>query len=169
MRARETSRLLTVPTSNQAFTVFRTILVPIDFSHASEAALQCAATLAQQNNATLTLLHIIDVSTPVRLGDANSFMQQLWQDAASRIAQLAWSLTGRVNAHTRLAEGLPWEAIVRSSAEFDLLVLGENRNHKHTLFSTHTFRRVVQHACCPVLVVHESEVKPVSFSPSVDC
>ncbi|HEV2208882.1 MAG TPA: universal stress protein [Verrucomicrobiae bacterium] len=165
MPAVEISRHLTVPTSTEAFTVFRRILVPMDFSQASDAALQCAVTLALQSSATLTLLHVIDVSTQVSSGDAHSFMQQLWQDGATRIAQLARSLTGRVEAHTKLAEGLPWEAIVRSSAEFDLLVLGEKRNHKHNLFSTHTFRRVVEHACCPVLVVHESEVKPeLSFS-----
>src|SRR5579872_719057 len=55
--------------------LIRRILVPTDFSPASEEALSRAVALAHQFHAALTLLHIIDVSKQSPLGTADEFME----------------------------------------------------------------------------------------------
>jgi len=135
------------------------ILVPTDFSAASSMAVERAVAIANQCNATLTILHVIDINAqaePDRCGSAEALMKHLWGEGSARMGQLAWSLCGRVEAQTAVQEGLPWEEIVERSRDFDLVLLGENRARKRwNFFSKRTARRVLENAACPVMLVRD--------------
>jgi len=132
----------------------RRILVPTDFSAESDEAVSQALTLANQFNASLTLLHVIDVSTPSPMGEAGDFMNELWQQGSARIGRLACRISGGADAQMMLAEGLPWEVIVEKSCDFDLVVVARHRSRAFgSFFSQDTAQRVVEHSVCPVMVV----------------
>jgi len=131
-----------------------TILVPTDFSFASARAVEQAVALANQCEAALTILHVIDVNAPATVGTAAELVRVLWEAGSARMAELAWSLSGKVQAHTRLTEGLPWEVIVEQSRRSDLIVMARHQGRNHWKpFSRHTARQVLDKATCPVLVV----------------
>ena len=138
----------------------RKILVPTDYSRASAKAILRAVAMANQFEAALTILHVIDVNAQGQPGTAKEFMNRLWEDASTQIAQLACSLNGHVEAQTILAEGIPWEVICEKSCEFDLLVMAKDqRGRCWSLFSKHTARRVIENSLCPVMVVREQDRK----------
>ncbi|HWX22669.1 MAG TPA: universal stress protein [Candidatus Binatia bacterium] len=137
------------------------ILVPSDFSPRSAKALERAIALARQFDATLTILHVIDINPPAAFthsGTAEDLMKQLWVTGASELSRLEESLRkNQTKVQTLLVEGLPAEAIVENSAAFDLLVISEPRSKSTwNLFSRHTARRVVEQAECPVVVVDQT-------------
>lgn len=134
----------------------RNILVPTDYSAVSDKAIQRAVIIANQCDAAITILHVIDINAQAELGTAQNLMERLWSDASRRMANLAFSLTGQVHAKTMLTEGLPWEVITEKSGEFDLVVLAKaQRATNWSLFSKHTASRVIKNATCPVMVVRE--------------
>jgi nucleotide-binding universal stress UspA family protein len=132
----------------------RRILVATNFSPGATKAVDCAAAMANQCNAGLTILHVININHPVQAGTAEDLMKHLWSEGSTQLGQLAWSLSNTVNAETMLAEGLPWEIMVQKSRDFDLLVLSQNPSPTgKRLFSQHTTQRVVENSCCPVMVI----------------
>lgn len=137
------------------------ILVPTDFSLCSAEAVVRAAELARHHNATLTILHVIDINTPASLthcGTAEELMKELWATGIFGLGRLTKSLEpNQTETRTRILEGLPAEAIVENSSGFDLLVIGQRRSRPAwNFFSRHTARCVIAQAKCPVLVVDES-------------
>jgi nucleotide-binding universal stress UspA family protein len=132
------------------------ILVATDFSRASARALEFAVNLAQQWEAELTLLHVIDINAQLAGGEslpAALLMSSLWRRGFEKMSRLVFSLGGRVPAQTAIEEGLPWETIAESSADFDLVVIGRTCGKKHwNLFSHQTVQRVLENATCPVMV-----------------
>jgi nucleotide-binding universal stress UspA family protein len=133
------------------------VLVATDFSPSGREAVECAVAIANQCGAVLTVLHVIDVNAqagPGESGKADRLMKRLWDESSSRMGQLAWSLSGRVEARTVVQEGLPWDEIVEMSRDHDLVVLGKSQAKRGwKLFSPHTSRRVIDQAACPVMVV----------------
>ena len=140
----------------------RKILVPIDFSPESMEVVAQAVALARRHAATLTLLHVIDITPPeaqTYCGPANSMMKQLWTSGREQLLRLAESLEQQgVQTRTLILEGLPAEVIIDSSAGFDTLVIGQHRRTSAwNLFARHTARRVINHAHCPVLVASQKQ------------
>ncbi len=134
------------------------ILVPTDFSPASAKALELAAALANQCNATVTILHVVDISAQGAYGTAEELMRQAWHNGATQLGQLAWAYSGTVQAQTLLAEGVPWDVIVEKSHDFDLLVIGRPRSKgMWSLFSHHTAKGVADKAACPVILVNQED------------
>ena len=132
----------------------RRILVPVDFSPASAKAVESAMTIANQFNAVLTILHVVDINARIQAEDSESFLTRLWCESASRLHDLGRSLSGQAEARTMIEQGLPWETIVEKSHDFDLVVLGKDKARKRwNLFSRHTAQRVIECAACPVMVV----------------
>jgi nucleotide-binding universal stress UspA family protein len=135
------------------------VLVATDFSPSSTKAVEQAVAIANQCDARLTILHVVDINAqaaPGRSGTAADLMKDLWAEAFAQMGQMALSLCGKVEAETAMQEGLPWEEIVNKTREFDLLVLGKNRiKTDQRLFSHHTVQRVIRNAACPVMVVHD--------------
>ena len=142
------------PPFTEAEKLIKRILVPTVFSPACEKAVARAVVLANQCEASVTILHVVDVNAQADAENAHELMERLWNQASAAIGRLAWSLRGQMQVQTILEEGLAWDAIVEKSREFDLLILGVCRK-RHGLFSQHTFERVIERANCPVMVIHE--------------
>ena len=125
-----------------------------DFSHSSARAVERAIRLADDYDAALTVLHVIDIGWQAGSGAAKELMKELWHESSTQMAQLAWSMCGQLEAQTTIEEGLPWEQILVKSRDFDLIVLGKSRPKAGwKLFCQRTVKRVVENALCPVMVV----------------
>ena len=137
----------------------RKILLATDFSSASTQAIEFAVTLAQQRDAELTVLHVIDINAQSAEGEslpAAQLMSRLWQKGFEGMQRLALALGGRVQAHTVVEEGLPWEIITEKSRDFDVVIIGRTCGKKRwKLFAHQTAQRVLQNAACPVIFAPE--------------
>jgi nucleotide-binding universal stress UspA family protein len=134
------------------------ILVPTDFSPASEKTISFAAEFAAHCGARLTVLHVVDINSPqasAHAGNAESLMDRLWKEGVARMASLADELSRqKILAETILVEGLPWEQISNYSKGFDLTVLTRTPvRRRWGFFSRHTARRCIESLACPVLEV----------------
>jgi nucleotide-binding universal stress UspA family protein len=143
----------------------RHILVPLDFSEASEKALRYAVSFAEQADAKITLLHVCPVPyfpaepgglPPVAPADEPSIetTDALLHTDAQRLIP-----TGMCE-RTLLRSGTASDEICRVAGEFeiDLIVIATHgRAALKRLLLGSTAELVVRHAPCPVLVVRERE------------
>jgi nucleotide-binding universal stress UspA family protein len=139
------------------------ILVPVDFSDASQKALEHAAELARAFGATIDVLHVWEAPRylPPELVIAGPSPQQTLaelsrtraeaelRDLVSRSSEIS-SLIGEV----RNEEGIPAAKIVEMSAGYDLIVMGSHgRTGVRRLMLGSVAERVVRHAKVRVLSV----------------
>ncbi len=144
------------------------IMVPTDFSAASDAALAYARVLAGQMGASIHLVHIFDdaFTSGAFVGDGTVMMpvelrQRLEQSAreelASRHAGHAGTLPG---SSTVFLMGAPAKRIVEHARKTgaDLIVMGTHgRTGLGHLLLGSIAERVVRTATCPVLTTRETE------------
>jgi nucleotide-binding universal stress UspA family protein len=142
------------------------ILVPTDFSECANLAVDYGAAVAEQFQADLLLLNVVDdyfVLTPegqLMLPDRNEYLRDLQALAHQELAKLPahCTSTSRVARHTVV--GRPHEVIVRFAKEqqIDLIVIGSHgrRGLSHLLLGS-VAERVVRIAGCPVLTVRPDQ------------
>jgi nucleotide-binding universal stress UspA family protein len=149
------------------------VLVPIDFSATADRALAYAIALAQQLQARLTLLHVLDM-TPLAMGDMDTGMPVSALDALETEAQhlLQASLDRVQHAGLQgdrlLVQGSPAQAIVDMAGEqgVDLILMGTHgRTGLAHVFLGSVAEHVVRQGPCPVLVVRRA---PDTSAPSED-
>jgi universal stress protein A len=140
----------------------RTILVPLDFSDASEKALAYAVPLARQFGAHITLLYVSDAQLhcnefaylPIEETAVEWAAQKRLQEIAGRMVPP--DLLGK----TEMRSGVPFDEVVAVAKELHAdLIIVNTRGYtglKHVLLGS-TAERIVRHAPCPVLVVRERE------------
>lgn len=139
----------------------RTILVPIDFSDPSRAALGKARELAEHWGAALRLLHAYSPPSGLPPGFAMDpdFEAKVAQAAEHALRDLAreCGAASNVRVTVEVARGGPVEAIVAQARGADLVVMG---THGRTGLAQARLgsvaERVVRTAPCPVLTVHSS-------------
>jgi nucleotide-binding universal stress UspA family protein len=138
----------------------RSILVPLDYSDASWAALNHAIPVARLMGAKITLLNVCEAQLC-----ATEFAHLPEEEASMRIASTEKL---RALAHTRIPaellkdivirRGVAFEEIINAAAvlEVDLIVINTRGNIglKHAFLGS-TTEHVVRHAPCPVLVIRE--------------
>ena len=148
--------------------LYKTILCPVDFSAASIRALEYALSLAQEANARLILLHVIEDV----LGEAGAqtfghlsvseFYHQMEQDAVTRLRAVVpddarvWS-----RPEERVVTGRPYQEILKVVAEerVGLVVMGvQGKGVVNRLVFGSTAHRVIREAGCPVLTLHSGTV-----------
>ena len=157
-----------------AESLFRKILVPIDFSPCSEEAFRVALTLAKTFQAELLLLHVIDTSalaTFNQLGllavpsDAPGQKRRLHHHARLNVRRWLESEAAKGVAVTRIVlEGGPFVEIAKTARmeKVDLVVMGSyggSSGNVDKIFFGSTAEKVVRTAGCPVLTV------PLSTKP----
>ncbi len=139
------------------------ILVPIDFSEASEKALRYAGRFREQFGSKITLLHVIQPMVyPADFGYPPTIVDTLDQAVRSqtevRLNELAGEGATRVDTLIRV--GQPYFEIVAAAKDLDVDLIIINTHGrtglKHALLGS-TAERVVRHAPCPVLTVRERE------------
>ncbi len=140
----------------------KTILCPLDFSDASLRALEFAMSLAQESDATLILMHVVDWAAETWA--AGTHGAALADYTSARKAEAERLLRDAIPEPARewcqpeilVVEGKPWRQILRVAGErhADLVVLGVlGRGAVDlTLFGS-TTHHVVREAPCPVLTV----------------
>jgi universal stress protein A len=137
------------------------ILVAVDFSDYSRAALNYAAFLAESFGAKLTLVHAVepyvypeDLSAGFTLEEIDERWMQKQQEKLETLKQ---TIKNGIPAKVIVTMGTAWNRIVglAKSCCADLIVVGTHGRTglKHVLLGS-TAERVVRHATCPVLVVH---------------
>jgi universal stress protein A len=144
---------------------FRKILVPIDFSDHSSAALDLAIDLAKTHGATLHLLHCYPIDpgaiSPYGIVLPEGFDRDVREAAGRELARWA-DRAGAANVavEQHLSSMFPAEVIARTADELgaDLIVMGTRglSGLKHVLLGS-IAERVLRIAHCPVLTVKATE------------
>lgn len=159
-----TCPVLTVPprTASMSRLPFKRLLCPVDFSEPSLAALNFAFSLAQQNEAELTILHVFDWLTedepltnrPISVPE---YRGELEQDLTRQLQLLVPnSVWDWCRPSTQTAHGKAYREILRVAAEHDadLIVMGvHGRNALDLMMFGSTTNQVVRRATCPVLTL----------------
>jgi nucleotide-binding universal stress UspA family protein len=152
---------------------FRRILCGIDFSDCSLAALEYALSVAEEADAQLMLVHVIETwshfnALPPQV--ASTLAQINAEEEAGAAARLQALVPESVRPFCAIGTAVTrghhgWTEIVRLALErdADLIVLGA---HGHgavdrALFGS-TTHRVLRHASCPVLTVRRTHPRVVS-------
>jgi nucleotide-binding universal stress UspA family protein len=138
----------------------RTILVPVDFSESSAAALEAAIELAQRFHAKLHLIHAIQLHTaiyPYGLIIGEDMERKILDTARDRVEEWCQRASSAdVPAEASVSSGVAVDAILdlASSLPADLIVMGTRGlgGLKHVLLGS-VADRTIRLAPCPVLTV----------------
>lgn len=138
---------------------FKNILVPVDFSEHSLAALETAGTLAQQVGGSLILLYVLPPMV-VMQGEMGPLVIPPDPDRREAIEKELNAVKSKVPAGVPIEvvihEGHPWPGICDTAhdRQADLIVLASHgyTGLKRMLLGS-TAEQVVRHAHCPVMVV----------------
>jgi len=148
--------------------LFKTILVPVDFSPCSNEAFRVACQVARLCGASLLVLHVIDTSALAafnRLGllavpsDAAAQRRRLRHHARLHVRRLLESAEAKDVTVTRMiVEGAPFVEIAKFArmGKVDLVVMGSYGGRSGSvdkIFFGSTAEKVVRTAGCPVLTV----------------
>jgi universal stress protein A len=145
------------------------ILVPLDFSTSSRRALDYAAGVARQFDASLHLVHVCEVPT-MMTGSMDAYAiaytdwsQRLGEEAERELVKIVASVKAR-KVTTEVLFGNAARAIVEAAETnaADLIVMG---THGHGavmhLMMGNVAERVVRTAPCPVMTVREPREREV--------
>lgn len=145
----------------------KNILLPTDFSDTSEVALKYARAFADEFNASLHILHILEdpLLYPATMEwyptPTVNYREEMEKAARDRLAGLLNEHKGaEVRAQLALRWGSPFVEIVRyaKSENIDLIVMGSHGLGPigHMLMGS-VAEKVVRKAPCPVLIVRHPE------------
>lgn len=139
--------------------VFKKIICPIDFSRGSLEGLKFALSLAQENDACLTLLHVIERpeyepagDDPFSVPESLQYIAGFASDRLTAVVPVAAASWCRLEKMVLV--GKPYREILRVAAErkADLIVMGVlGRNPVDLALFGSTTQHVVRSAGCPVL------------------
>ena len=135
------------------------IVVGVDGSKASEAALQWAYREAAMAHAELEVLHAWEYPYPVAEPNPTGPRHRMQQHALEELDRSTIALKhlgnrNGVKVQARLAEGSTAKVLLDASADADLIVVGSRgRGGFASLMLGSVSRTIVQHALCPVAVI----------------
>lgn len=141
------------------------ILVPTDFSHYSDKALQKALDIAQETEGQITLLHVISQEFKECMSDycfSADELERLRKGLLESSEEYLKTQLGKISSSqadkitTAVRQGVPYEEILhyQSENDFDLIVIashGRTGIAKYLMGSVAA--KVVNGAKCEVLVV----------------
>jgi nucleotide-binding universal stress UspA family protein len=150
--------------------LFRRILCAADLSEASRRTVDLALSLAEENEAEVTLFHVIE-SLPGETGarlylavpEIGPLRRDLERKALGQLRRMV-EVEDRdfCEVKERVTTGSAWREILKLAGEIgaDLIVMGA---HAHgpigRLFFGSTSSHVVRQAACPVLIVRETPTR----------
>jgi nucleotide-binding universal stress UspA family protein len=145
---------------------FTKIIVPVDFSPHSDAAIRIAADLSRKYEASVTLVHVYE---PVAYALPEGYVLYTADQLASLLSTFEQRLAaareiaqreGTISPDTKLLQGSAGSEIVDYAQKngFDLIVMGTHGRTglKHALMGS-VAEKVLRRAHCPVLTVRASE------------
>jgi nucleotide-binding universal stress UspA family protein len=147
---------------------FKRIVCAIDFSDCSMHALHYAMSLAQEADARLTVVHVIELPPDVPREahetvpgprDLQGYIAMVEEDSRARLKDaVPDSVRAYCAVDTVLAKGKPYREILRVAEEHhaDLLVVGvHGRGVVDRLLFGSTAQHLVRQASCPVLTLRK--------------
>ncbi len=143
----------------------KSILVPVDFSEPSDAALATAVELAKQYNATLTIVHVFDLPPAYAGMDVPpmDLMAPMVEAARKELdAKLAEVRASLPSAQIVMGQGAPWREILAAAEDThaDLIVVGTHgRGGIKRVVLGSVAERVVRHSPVPVLTIRPRATK----------
>jgi nucleotide-binding universal stress UspA family protein len=142
---------------------FKKMLCAIDFSDCSMNALNFAMSLAQEADAHLTVLNVVELPAdaherlPHFSPGVRQYLTELEEEHRQRLQTVVPdSVRAYCSVETMMVPGKPYREIQRVAAEqhSDLIVIGiHGRNVADLLFFGSTAQHVVRQATCPVLTL----------------
>lgn len=136
----------------------RRILVPIDFSAGSDAALEMATSLARDSGGSLVLVHVEIIPLSAAGGEYLYAMPEPpTEELLAKLDAVAVP-DSHVPVERRLLAGDPADAIVRlaQTEDVDMIVMGTHgRRGLSRLLMGSVAETVVRAAPCPVLTVKQ--------------
>jgi universal stress protein A len=145
--------------------MFKRILVPMDFSPPSDAALEYARSVAARYGSSLHLLHVAEdpyrafYSAEVFVPEIEGLREEILSDTDKRLKdRMRPSDVTELHATAQSIIGTPAGSIVEYAArhDIDLIVMGTHgRGGMAHLLMGSVAERVVRTAPCPVLTVRE--------------
>lgn len=158
---RATCPVMTVPprARSTARLPFAHVLCTLDFSPSSEAALELAFSIAQEADAELSLLHVLEWANDQPLSQLKYIAPEYHacreQDARARLAQLVPdAVRDWCTPTVHVAHGKPHEEILAFAGrqQADVIIMGvQGRNAVDVMLFGSTTNQVVRRATCPVL------------------
>jgi len=145
----------------------KTILVPTDFSDASEAALNYGKAMAEAFGASLHLVHVMEDllaqawAAEVYVASMPQLREEIDKESRQRLASmLTDEERRRYRVETALLAGNPFVEIVRYAKAHDvgLIVMGTHGRGPiaHMLLGS-VAEKVVRKSPCPVLTVRDAQ------------
>lgn len=129
--------------------IIKRIVVPTDFSEASDRAVEYAAALGRRVGASVYLMHVLK-------------NQGHYHVARARLGALADRLTkGVPHVALEVRDGDPAVSVAQAALHYgaDLVVMATHaRTGLAHLLSGSVAERLIRIACCPVLVLRDTEV-----------
>lgn len=153
----------------------RRILVPVDFSPCSRAALEYAVMLAVRMDAAVDVLHVweppsyvpIDTAlATIGTGSPQSLVQMAHAEANEDLAGLLAALDKRslTDMGRRVVSGDPVDVILETAGAgpYDLVVMGTHGRTgiRHLLMGS-VAERVLRRAPCPVITLRDPRPEPL--------
>lgn len=144
---------------------FRRVVCGVDFSECSMRALEYAMSMAQEANAQLTVLHVIepiptipaDASIYAGATSVREYIAAAEEEGRERLRRaIPESVRGFCQLETAQSVGEPYREILRIATEqaADLIVLGvHGRGAVNLMVFGSTTQHVVREAACPVLTL----------------
>ena len=157
--------------------MFNRILVPMDFSEPSDAALKYARRVATRFGGSLHLLHVAEdpyrplYSAEVYVPVMEGLREEILTDALKRLKnRLRSSDLRELGATAEAIIGLPARSIVEYAGahNIDLIVMGTHgRGGMSHLLMGSVAERVVRTAGCPVLTVRHARDVAAELPPGL--
>lgn len=145
--------------------MIKTILVPVDGSENSQSALAYAIYLASQCNASIRLLHAVNLNSALALTAGQTkghypFLKEV-QDALEEqgkrvLDEAAAKIPSAVHHNLTLETGAPGQLILACAAQYkaDVIVMGSRGlGPVKGLFMGSVSNHVMSHSSIPVLIV----------------
>jgi nucleotide-binding universal stress UspA family protein len=138
------------------------ILVPVDFSECSEAALPYATALARKYGAKITLLHVVSTNIYVGAGSELVYWDQLlssMEEEARKMLAATFSPAERaqLKIEEKVVHGIPFSVILEEAQQghVDLIVMATHGRTglSHAVLGS-VAERVVRLSPVPVLTIH---------------
>lgn len=163
------------------------ILVPTDFSKPAQLATDVAADIARKSGAELILLHVVEGASEGSFNiegettyggnwEDKIFTMKLIEKAKKQMSKFADDgKYGDVKIRQELKLGSPYHGMntIITEHKVDLVVMGTSGQSEleHMIIGSNT-EKVVRHAHCPVLTVHNKpirkEFKNIVYATSMD-
>ena len=127
------------------------VLVPVDFSPASLAALDYARDCALQLGGTLSVLHVLEGATP-----ANGSADHAESDAARQLARRLANTPTVIAPHIAIVHAPDAAAAIVKHAHAtgaELIIMGLNGYEHGDFFMGSVAQQVVRQAPCPVMTL----------------